>query len=46
LIEKKQSFKIKKPLQKILGFAPMFKNTFVLVAIKTLRYEAVIHYDA
>jgi hypothetical protein len=46
LLEDKKEYKLKVPLQKILGFCPMFNNTFVVVGIKTLRYECVAHYDA
>lgn len=46
LVKKQQEFRLKTHLQKVLGFAPMFNNTFVVLAIKTLRYETVAHYDA
>lgn len=46
VLQDEKHFKFKVPLQKILGFAPMFNNTCVVLGIKSLRYEAVIHYSA
>ena len=46
VLQDEKHFKFKVPLQKILGFAPMFNNTCVVVAMKSRRDECVAHYAA
>ena len=46
VLQDEKLLKFKLPLQKVLGFCPMFNNTFVVMGIKTLRYECIAHYDA
>lgn len=46
MLQDEKKFNFKLPYQKILGFAPMYNGTCVVVAIKSLRYECVAHHDA
>lgn len=46
MLQDEKHYKFKIPLQKILGFAPMYNGTCVVLGMKSRREECVTHYGA
>jgi hypothetical protein len=46
VLQDEKLFKFEKQFQKILGFAPMFNGTCVVLAMKSRREECVAHISA